>query len=352
MSSSSSKANMAERLFDSLDLDKNGELSTHEVADFAKGKVNVSKLKKALGIESGGGVSKKAFVAKYVAGELAILDPIIEEMGVRNVEVAMSSRTAASKGGKFDLDKDIYHRQHHTKERGAALKKDCTAIMLLMTFFSNMVMDGPVEEHTGPKPTPDEAGHSLLTNLSTKVLATVRCGGWKQDWCCGMLNMLFATFPRCSNVICNAVKGGPASDDEILMFCDIMTQLGFTCTIDAQDTSELIYWLWNYERSDGSWYNLNLYQYKSIEYAPPEMFRQFMGIMESESVAPELKRFVMMSAPTATLKGESVNDALNESITTALEWTKENMASKGWMPEAHHTQGAAASAAYDKYFDL
>ena len=104
-----------------------------------------------------------------------------------------------------------------------------------MMLFANTIMDGPVEEHTGPKNTPSDAAADLLGNLITLVLATVRCGGWKSAWCNGVMGMLFETYPRCSNVTCVAVKGGPATDDEILMFVDIMAQLGFECHTEAKD---------------------------------------------------------------------------------------------------------------------
>ena len=76
---SSSKADKAKRLFAALDLDGNGKLSTDEVKEFAdRNRINFSKLKEALGLESASAVSKKAFVAKYVAGELAMLDHVVE----------------------------------------------------------------------------------------------------------------------------------------------------------------------------------------------------------------------------------------------------------------------------------
>ena len=41
------------------------------------------------------------------------------------------------------------------------------------------------------------------------------------------MGMIFETFPRCNEVTCVAIKGGPATDDEILMFFDILAMLGF-----------------------------------------------------------------------------------------------------------------------------
>ena len=103
-----------------------------------------------------------------------------------------------------------------------------------MAMFMLLVMQGPTEDHEGTKPTPGAAAAALLGNLFTLVLATVRCGGWKSNWCNGVMGMLFETYPRCSNVTCVAVKGGPATDDEILMFVDIMAQLGFECYKEAE----------------------------------------------------------------------------------------------------------------------
>ena len=105
-----------------------------------------------------------------------------------------------------------------------------------MMVFMNTIMDGPVEEHEGAKPTPTEAADDMLSNLITKVLATVRCGGWKADWCEGFMTMLLKTFSCCSNVRCCAVKGGPATDAEILMALDMLAQLGFECDKDAEDS--------------------------------------------------------------------------------------------------------------------
>ena len=88
------------------------------------------------------------------------------------------------------------------------------------------------------------------------------------------------------------------------------------------------------------------------EKATPHQFRQSMGIRERDSVAPSLLRFVVLSAPVSTLDGKFVNDILNASVNTSLEWTKANMARKGWQPKASHTVSDAAMAAYKKYFDL
>ena len=68
----------------------------------------------------------------------------------------------------------------------------------------------------------------------TCVLSTVRCGGWKHNWCIGVMGMIIDAFPRCGNLVCVAVKGGPATDDEILMFVDILAQLGFSCYEEAK----------------------------------------------------------------------------------------------------------------------
>ena len=46
--------------------------------------------------------------------------------------------------------------------------------------------------------------------------------------------MLLETYPRCGFVTYVAAKGGPATDDEILMFVDIMAQLGFECYTEAK----------------------------------------------------------------------------------------------------------------------
>ena len=78
----------------------------------------------------------------------------------------------------------------------------------MMHSFLALVVGAPVEQHAGADPTPTEAADSLLTNLYTGVLATVRCGGWKSNWCNGFMGLLFSTFLRCSNVTICAVKGG------------------------------------------------------------------------------------------------------------------------------------------------
>ena len=91
------------------------------------------------------------------------------------------------------------------------------------------------------------------------------------------------------------------------------------------------------------------------EKATPHQFRQSMGIRERDSVAPSLLRFVVLSAPVSTLDGKCVNDILNASVNTSLEWTKANMARKGWQPREEYTAiGASdpATIAYYKYFDL
>ena len=46
--------------------------------------------------------------------------------------------------------------------------------------------------------------------------------------------MIIEAFPRCQLLTCVAVKGGPATEDEILMFVDILAQLGFTCFVEAK----------------------------------------------------------------------------------------------------------------------
>ena len=99
-------------------------------------------------------------------------------------------------------------------------------------------------------------------------------------------------------------------------------------------------------------YFLKLQQYQTVERATPAMFRQDMGIKECRSAAPNLKRFVVLSAPVTTLDGTCVNDVLNANVNEALEWTKANMARKGWQPEVHWTKSQAASNTYHDYFDL
>ena len=224
--------------------------------------------------------------------------------------------------------------------------------------FMLMVMQGPTEDHEGAKPTPSEAAAALLGNLFTLVLATVRCGGWKSNWCNGVMGMLLETYPRCQHVICVAVKGGPATDDEILMFVDILAQLGFECRTEAEVWHSGLVWRWQHKRSDGSMYGIDLYQIKKVEEFTqlPNFFHQVMVVPEQQSMAPELKRVVVLSAPVTTLDGTCVNDVLNAFVNEALEWTKDNMARKGWVPTPNGTKRkmsvAAATAACEEYFDI
>ena len=83
-----------------------------------------------------------------------------------------------------------------------------------------------------------------------------------------------------------------------------------------------------------------------------------MGIKKSWSMAPKLRRVCVLSAPVTGesmadgTPGPNVNDILNKNMNMALQWTKDNMSTKGFLPEAKKTTSAAAHLAYGDYFDL
>ena len=139
--------------------------------------------------------------------------------------------------------------------------------------------------------------------------------------------------------------------------CILRCVFGVTC-----DSCSL-QWGWSFRRSDGSLYQIFLYQYQCAEDADPEEFRFMMGLRESASIKPHLRRFAVLSAPVLGPRkpdgspGDRVNDVLNESIISALAWTKENMSKKGFQPEDAMIAARAETTdknrrAYGAYFDV
>ena len=130
------------------------------------------------------------------------------------------------------------------------------------------------------------------------------------------------------------------------------------CARVPAKTPRSLEWWWKIQRSDGSWFRVQLLQYTEAKHANLGQFKQLFGIKKSWSTAPSLKRVCVLSAPVAGkpdadgTPGPSTNDALNASINEALQWTKTNMQSKGFLPEKDHEVSAASLAAYKKYFDM
>ena len=58
-----------------------------------------------------------------------------------------------------------------------------------------------------------------------------------------------------------------------------------------------------------------------------------LAVPESLSVAPNLIRVAVISAPVRGLDEENINEMLNAGLLKALEWTVQNAATNGWKPD-------------------
>ena len=111
--------------------------------------------------------------------------------------------------------------------------------------------------------------------------------------------------------------------------CILRCVFGVTC-----DSCSL-QWGWSFRRSDGSLYQIFLYQYQCAEDADPEEFRFMMGLRESASIKPHLRRFAVLSAPVFGPRkpdgspGDRVNDVLTRALFRPLRGPKKICLNKG-----------------------
>lgn len=225
-----------------------------------------------------------------------------------------------------------------------------------MRYMVQLMANIPNVEHKGPRPTPTEAAKAMIANLCTNVLATVMVGGWRFTWCCGFLALLMDALPRCQYLFMVAVKGGPASDDEIAMVCDLLEQLGVPMKTERTEETDPAYvnafgsecYTWYILRPGKKAFMLTLVRYTKVPNALK--LRSSVGIYERAASVPNQRQFAVLSAPVLDANQANVNDQLNKELVAAMAWTKDNMAKKGWMPNT--LTGKPSQKEFRDYFEL
>ena len=158
----------------------------------------------------------------------------------------------------------------------------------MIWFMKTQVFGGPLRMSPTMSSAEDAVKH-LHSRVATIVLATVNAKARKSYYVSGFLSLILDSYLTCYRLYMLAVKGGPATDDEIKMITHIMQALGFKCLNGNRGKNEnggLTLWSWKMNRPQvpgAKPFAVALYRYTNIEQAQvPGVFRQLPGVKEQE----------------------------------------------------------------------
>jgi len=196
-----------------------------------------------------------------------------------------------------------------------------------------------VETHSGPKPhyQDKEAAIAVAKEIGlsfwTTVLATVRVPGWRAPWMLMVLYLIRVSYPTCTDLLLNALNGGPACKCEIGFIRAVMRGLGFECVFDGLFVAEgkCTLFTWTKKRPGGAKpFRVNL----TVHHDPDDIAVEGVcGMLHPQShnaTAPNLKRLAVVSAPVTDGRGERADERLNAALGKALKMMQERVRLQGF----------------------
>lgn len=178
----------------------------------------------------------------------------------------------------FDLR--VAHARFNVDQAGA-----------MIWFMKTQVFGGPLRMSPTMSSAEDAVKH-LHSRVATIVLATVNAKARKSYYVSGFLSLILDSYLTCYRLYMLAVKGGPATDDEIKMITHIMQALGFKCLNGNRGANDngnggFTSWSWKMNRPQvpgAKPFAVALSRYTHIEQAQvPGVFRQLLGVKEHQT---------------------------------------------------------------------